>query len=227
MEDTLNRQTQFGGAKLIIGIFFVLHGILLAADNLGILAAWDYLRYWPAVVLLLGIYNLWRPGRQVVGAILTVAGASLLAQNVGLLHVSIFDLWPLLLIAGGIVIIARATGFEVASSGGDAHNIVSVLGVRKLAPREFDGARVVAVMGGCELDLTNTEVKESPVVIDIFTMWGGVEIFVPDTWEIGGELVPVMAGFEVGVAPKGAPQGRLVIRGIALMAGVEVKRRKS
>ena len=28
MEDTLNRQTQFGGAKLIIGIFFVLHGLL-------------------------------------------------------------------------------------------------------------------------------------------------------------------------------------------------------
>ena len=91
MEDTLNRQTQFGGAKLIIGIFFVLHGLILAADNLGLLDAWHYLRYWPVVVLLVGIYRLWQPGRQLGGIILTVVGASLLAHNAGLLRVSIFD----------------------------------------------------------------------------------------------------------------------------------------
>ena len=225
MEDTLNRQTQFGGAKLIIGIFFVLHGLLLAADNLGLLAAWDYLRYWPALVLLIGIYKLWQPGRQLSGIILTVVGASLLAQNVGLLHLSIFDLWPLLLIIGGIAIIARATGLEVPSS--DAHNILAAFTTRKIAPREFDGARIVAVMGGCELDLSNAELKQSPTVIEVFTMWGGIEIFVPDTWEIIGEVVPVMAGFEVKVAPKGTPQRKLVVRGTALMAGVEVKRRES
>src|SRR5262245_31694689 len=112
MEDTLNRQTQFGGAKLIIGTFFVLHGILIAADNLGILDAWHFLRYWPAVILLIGIYKLWQPGRQLAGIILTVVGGTLLAQNVGLLRISIFDLWPLALIVGGIAIIARATGFE-------------------------------------------------------------------------------------------------------------------
>src|SRR5262249_18318415 len=83
MEDTLNRQTQFGGAKLIIGIFFVIHGLLLAADTLGLLTAWDYLRYWPAVILLLGIYRLWQPGRQLAGAILAVVGGSLLALNAG------------------------------------------------------------------------------------------------------------------------------------------------
>src|SRR6266516_4885150 len=92
MEDTLNRQTQFGGAKLIIGIFFVLHGLILAADNLGVLAAWDYLRYWPVVILLIGIYTLWEPGRQLAGVILTVIGASLLAQNAGWLRLSVFNL---------------------------------------------------------------------------------------------------------------------------------------
>lgn len=224
MEDTLNRQTQFGGAKLIIGTFFVLHGILLAADNLGILAAWDYLRYWPAVILLIGIYKLWQPGRQLAGIILTIVGGSLLAQNVGLLRLSIFDLWPLVLIVGGIVVIARATGFEVPS--GDAHNILSVFGVRKLAPREFDGARIVAVAGGCELDLTNAQLAQSPTVIEVFAMWGGIEISVPDTWETVGEVLPFMGGFEVKVAPKGTPQRQLVVRGTAIMGGVEVKTRR-
>jgi predicted membrane protein len=225
MEDTLNRQTQFGGAKLIIGTFFVLHGLLLAADNLGLLDAWRYLRYWPAVILLVGIYRLWQPGRQLAGIILTVAGASLLAQSVGLLRLSIFDLWPLLLIIGGIAIIARATGFEVSS--GDTRNILAVFTARKIAPREFDGARIVAVMGGCELDLTDADMKNSPAVIEAFTMWGGIEIFVPDTWEILGEVVPVMAGFEVKVAPVGTPQHQLIVRGTAIMAGIEIKRRRS
>jgi predicted membrane protein len=227
MEDTLNRPTttQFGGAKLIIGIFFVLHGLLLAADNIGLLSAWDYLRYWPAVILLLGIYKLWEPGRQLAGAILTVVGASLLAQNAGWLHLSVFALWPLLLIIGGIVVIARAIGFEVPS--GDSRNIFSVFNARKIAPQDFDRANIVAIMGGCELDLTHAEMTHSPAVIDVFAMWGGIEIYVPDNWEIIGEVTPVMAGFEVKVAPKGAPQRQLVVRGAAIMAGIEVKRRES
>src|SRR6266516_3970341 len=188
MEDTLNRQTQFGGAKLIIGIFFVLHGLILAADNLGLLDAWRYLRYWPVVVLLVGIYKLWQPGRRLGGIILTVVGASLLAHNAGLLRVSIFDLWPLALIIGGIAIIARATGLEVSSSS-DMRNILSVFTVRKIAPREFGGARIVSVMGGCGLDLTDAAMRRSPAVIEAFTMWGGIEIFVPDTWEIVVEVV--------------------------------------
>lgn len=226
MEDTLNRQTQFGGAKLIIGIFFVLHGLILAADNLGLLDAWQYLRYWPVVVLLAGIYKLWQPGHQLGGIILTVVGASLLAHNAGLLRVSIFNLWPLLLIVGGIAIIARATGLEVSSSS-DTRNILSMFTVRKIAPREFDGARIVAVMGGCELDLTDAEMKQSSAVIETFAMWGGIEVFVPDTWEIVGEVVPFMAGFEVKVAPVGMPQRQLIVRGTAIMAGIEVKRRQS
>ena len=45
-------------------------------------------------------------------------------------------------------------------------------------------------MGGCELDLTDAEMKNSPAVIEVFAMWGGIEIFVPDSWEIVAEVVP-------------------------------------
>ena len=225
MEDTLNRPKDFGGAKLIIGIFFVIHGLLLAADNLGLLAAWDYLRYWPAVVLLVGIYKLWQPGRQLAGAILTIIGGSLLAQNAGLLRLSIFDLWPLLLIIAGIAIIARATGFEVPAGG--SRNIVAVVASRKVAPREFAGARIAAVMGGCQLDLTDSDLTQNPAVVEAFAMWGGVEIFVPETMEVIGEVVPFMGGFDVKVAPVGTPQRQLIVRGTAIMGGIEVKRRKS
>lgn len=225
MEDTLNRPAQFGGAKLILGAFFVIHGLLLTADNLGALDAWRYLRYWPAVVLLVGIYKLWQPGRQLAGALLVLIGGAILAQNVGLWRLTLFDFWPLLLIVGGIVIVARASGVEVST--GDSRNLVAVFGTRKESLAEISTARAVAVMGGVELDLTDASMTQSPAVIECFTMWGGIEIFVPETWEVIGEVVPFMAGFEIKAAPAGAPQRRLIVRGTAVMAGIEVKRRKS
>lgn len=227
MEDTLNRPTSFGGTKLILGIFFVIHGLLLAADNLGALVAGDYLRYWPAVILLVGIYKIWEPGRQLAGGILIGIGAVMLAANAGWIRFSLFDLWPLLLIAGGVVIVARATGVKVGAGGDDGQTIAAVMTNRKVTPREFGGARVVAVMGGLELDLTDATLTERSTVIEAFTMWGGIEIYVPDTWEIIGEVVPVMGGFEVLVAPVGVPQRQLIIRGAAIMAGIAVNRRKS
>lgn len=227
MEDTLNRPTSFGGTKLILGIFFVIHGLLLAADNLGALVAWDYLRYWPAIILLVGIYKIWEPGRQLAGGILIGLGAVMLAANAGWIRFSLFDLWPLLLIGGGVVIVARATGVQVGTGGDDAQTMVAVLTHRKVAPREFSGARAVAVAGGLEIDLTDATLTANPTVIEAFTMWGGIEIHVPDTWEIIGEVVPVMGGFEVLVAPAGVPQRQLIIRGAAIMAGIAVNRRKS
>jgi hypothetical protein len=226
MEDTLNRPTSFGGTKLILGIFFVIHGLLLAADNLGALVAGDYLRFWPAVILLIGIYKIWEPGRQLAGGILIAVGAAMLAVNAGWIRFSLFDFWPLLLIAAGVVIVARATGVQVAG-GDDGQTIVAVMTTRKVSPREFSGARAVAVMGGLELDLTDAAMPQSPAVIEAFTMWGGIEIYVPDTWEIIGEVVPLMGAFEVLIAPAGAPQRQLIVRGAAIMAGITVTRRKS
>jgi hypothetical protein len=227
MEDTLNRPTSFGGTKLILGIFFVIHGLLLAADNLGALVAGDYLRYWPAVILLVGIYKIWEPGRQLAGGILIAIGAAMLAATAGWIRFSLFDLWPLLLIAAGVLIVARATGVQVGTGGDDGQTIAAVMTNRKVSPREFAGARAVAVMGSLELDLTGATLTESPAVIEAFTMWGGIEIYVPDTWEIIGEVVPVMGGFEVLFAPVGTPQRQLIVRGAAIMAGIAVNRRKS
>jgi len=82
-------------------------------------------------------------------------------------------------------------------------------------------------MGGVELDLTDATMTQSPAVIEAFAMWGGIEISVPETWEVTGEVVPFMGGFEIKVAPVGAPQRRLIVRGTAIMGGIEVKRRKS
>jgi Domain of unknown function (DUF5668)/Cell wall-active antibiotics response 4TMS YvqF len=230
MEETLNNhRNPVAGTKLIVGLFFAAVGVLMTADNLDLFDAWKILRWWPAVILLVGVIKLADPGRRLAGVILTVFGVLLLAASLEWWwRFSIFDLWPLLLIGAGAAMVARALGVRagvgVAREGGG--DIVAILGVRKEAPREFNGARVAAVMGGVELDLSEANLAQSPAIIECFAIWGGIEIRVPDGWEVVGELVPIMGGFEVSTAPAADPQKQLIVRGLALMGGVDVKRRK-
>ena len=79
-------------------------------------------------------------------------------------------------------------------------------------------------MGGCELDLTEADIVHSPAIIDAFVMWGGIEIYVPDKWEVVGEVVPFMGGFEMKTGA-GSPERRLIVRGGVVMGGIEIKRR--
>jgi len=126
--------------------------------------------------------------------------------------------------------VARSLGFgDAGDASPDARQQWSVLNNRKVevTSRDFTGARVAAFMGGWVLDLTEADIAHGPAVIDAVVMMGGIEIYVPDGWEIIGDVVPIMAGFEIKAAPTSDPTRQLIVRGMALMAGIEVKRRKS
>jgi predicted membrane protein len=77
-------------------------------------------------------------------------------------------------------------------------------------------------MGGLEIDLHNASIK-GEAVIDIFAMMGGVEMRVPEDWLVVIEGFPFMGGYENKThAPKDTTK-RLVIKGTAVMGGVEIK----
>jgi hypothetical protein len=119
----------------------------------------------------------------------------------------------------------------VARPGGAAdagpENVVDIVAVlggfeRRVSTPDFRGGEITAVMGGCALDLREASiVKEA--VLNVFTIWGGINIKVPPDWTVVLNGTPVMGGFaEKTVTP---PDGskRLVITGYAIMGGVEVR----
>ena len=87
----------------------------------------------------------------------------------------------------------------------------------------FAGGDLTAFMGGIELDLRNCDMKEA-AVIDIFVMWGGIEIRVPTDWTVELRGTPILAGLEDKTAAPPVPGAkRLVLRCAVIMGGVEVK----
>ncbi len=91
--------------------------------------------------------------------------------------------------------------------------------------------KVVAVMGGCELDLRQAQLPGPEVEILAITVMGGIDVIVPDG------VVVEMGGFALMGAnenrgsdaepppPPGAPVVR--VRAYSLMGGVDVKRKRA
>jgi predicted membrane protein len=221
------RIAQVSPTRLIVGLFFAATGVILTADNLGWLDADDYLRFWPVLLMVIGAYKLFTGASRVVAVILIVVGAWILAYNLGVIRFTIFDLWPLVLIGIGVGLVARAVGFSperaaVQFARGENVAILNARRVTNSSP-DFRGGSIVAILGGYELDLTGARIADSPVIIDTTAIMGGIEIFVPDDWEVVGEVTPVMAGYDARLGAKTDPKKRLIVRGAAIMGGVEVK----
>jgi hypothetical protein len=96
-------------------------------------------------------------------------------------------------------------------------------GVKRKFAGLFRGAQLTAIMGGIELDLRGARV-EDVAVIDALAFWGGIEIFVPDDWAVVNQGHALMGGFDDSTRhPDPGERPRLIVRGLALMGGVEIK----
>ena len=231
MELTERQPNTAASVKLVIGIGLTAAGLLLTADNLDLVVAERYLRWWPVVLIAIGAMKLMAPGTRIFGTVLTIVGAWILAFNLRLIDFTIFDLWPLILIGIGVMMVGRATNV-IGDPAEAVANFTKGEGLALFASRriestsrDFRGSSLSAILGSYELDLTGADITNGPAIVNVFAFWGGIEIFVPEKFEVIGEVTPVMAGFEVQARGVADPTKRLIIRGFAMMAGVEVKTR--
>lgn len=228
-----HRFRPFCTGRFLFGLFVIVVGVLLTLDNLDVLEAERYLRYWPAGLIAIGLAQLVQAcsvGGRVGGLIWMGIGTWLLLDVLDLVQVSVWGLWPILLVIVGATMIWRTfvPGWRLAPAS-ETDATVSALAVmsgveRVSASRDFRGGELTAVMGGCEIDLRQASIAGDEAVIEVFAMWGGIELRVPETWVIINEVLPILGGVEQktrSTAQEGRP--RLVVRGTVIMGGVEIK----
>ena len=96
--------------------------------------------------------------------------------------------------------------------------------VRKGAWEPPESLRVIALMGGVELDYTEADVLEGESEIWVFALMGGAKIVVPSDVDVEVSGVGFMGGFSHVSHRSGVPDAPLLrIKGLAIMGGVEVK----
>lgn len=224
--------------QIIFGLGITAVGVILLLHNMGIIYARSYLSYWPVLLILIGLSSALQPtgsaGRW-VGLILLVVGVLLLLDNLYIIDFYVWEYWPLLLILAGFALLRasrrpRGSQFTGASAqaGPDGSSVraFALLGGQRISStsNDFQGGNVTAIMAGCKVDLRGASIKSDKAVLELFALWGGIEVLVPVTWAVQLEGFPILGGFEdkTHPSPQGEPK-RIFLRGTAIMGGIEVK----
>lgn len=220
-------------ARVIMGLAMVALGVLWTLDNLGMLDAEPIVRWWPLLVIGFGVtklLGLGTPRNPAAGTILSVVGFWLLAGGLGFGWVDISLLFPLLLLALGVHLLTRSFRTQaIAGSSDDPSATLSTFAFwsgidRKAVSQDFRGGDATAVMGGVNVDLRQARPAPGGAVLDLFVWWGGVEIRIPEQWKVVNEANVVMGGIEdKSKAPSPDARDALILRGLVIMGGVEIK----
>src|SRR5262249_52359233 len=91
---------------------------------------------------------------------------------------------------------------------------------------EFPGSRLDVVFGGYEIDLRQAHIPGDEAVLQLQVVFGGVELTVPEDWDVLLESKTVFGGFEDKTRhPLPGTPGvkRLIVAGEVVFGGVTVK----
>jgi predicted membrane protein len=219
--------------QAIFGLMVIAIGVLFTLDNLEIIDAREYLRYWPAGLVAIGLLKLYhaaRGGHGWFGGLFFVSiGAWMLIEQIAYFRIDAREVMPLFLVFLGGYMVWRGFGGRRAQHPNDGHSNFSALAimggvVRRSNAQNFRGADLTAVMGGCEIDLRKASIEPgTEAVIDVFAFWGGIEIKVPEDWTVVNRVVPIMGGVEDKTHAPTNTDKRLVLRGVLVMGGCGIK----
>jgi hypothetical protein len=117
-----------------------------------------------------------------------------------------------------------------AAPAAQTRRLYGILGGDTLSGRVRFGpeARVINVMGGADLDLTDAVLADGEVTIRVFSIWGGSNIHVPDGVHVEHHGVGILGWDKVEPPaegrepPPGAPVVR--VRSVSIMGGTDIKR---
>ena len=210
-------------ASLLILLGF---SILLANLNIGN-SRELFENWWPVFVIALGGTIWLNDHRNYLWALfVTLLGVGLLINSLALASFNLGDfILPAILVVFGISLLTRTNAQkQVATDSSD--NITAILaGVSsKNTSKDFKGAKVTAIMGGVEIDLSKATIKKG-AALDVSVLMGSVELRVPENVIVKNRAFCLLGGIEDKSTPQDSKDAPILyIDGTIIMGGVEIKR---
>lgn len=225
--------------RLLVGLWIIALGAIFLAGNLGWINARSVLRhFWPLIFILIGTGMLAQPHnprRRRWAWIFIGLGVWQFADKIGWIGLSFWELlFPVALLSLGGMLVWRALAGprnnldvpEVMDEHSEFVRTFAVMSGTELrtVSRPFRGADLSAVTAGIKLDLSDARMEGDVATIEVFAFWGGIEIYVPKEWTVTSRVNTFMGGFIDKRRPTTiVPTKTLVITGLVIMSGVEVK----
>ena len=96
---------------------------------------------------------------------------------------------------------------------------------RHISVPDFHEAQCTAVFGGCKIDLRDAQIQGREAVLNTYAIFGGVEIWVPQDWEVVNHGVVLFGGMDDHRRRpiKGPDTKTLILDGATIFGGTSVK----
>lgn len=220
--------------QVLTGLIVVVIGILLLLGTTGTYDVGRLWRYVPSLFVLLGVWAIIRSGgRNLAGPaiLIIVAGTVQLLTLELITGATIGAWWPALIVLFGVSIIVGhwRRRRRVPTVDADDFDLLGVFGgsQRRVGSASFTGGTATAVFGGIEVDLRDAAVAEPPAVITAVALFGGVELVVPEEWNVAIDALPVFGAVEddrrrprADVEPPDGPD--LIVTGFVAFGGISI-----
>lgn len=244
-KDEISMPNRAATSSLVSGLIIAGIGVVFLLDRLGIVDSNFLWRLWPLVFVAIGVGRLVESRTskdQVWGGFLISIGGLLTLHELGYIRFGIGELWPLFLIAAGVLLAWHsneiregrrgfAIGSTVSGNASTADRSLSSVAIfggieRRVEGTIVEGGSLVAFFGGFKIDLSHAEVDGERAIIDASAIFGGGEIIVPEWWKVQVEGLGIFGGYvdKTRFIPRAdRPVKTIIVRGAAIFGGIEVK----
>lgn len=230
---------------MVPGIILIALGTLFLLGHMGILDTGRLWKFWPLIIVLVGLVKFFKEHSRVGGAVTIVVGVLLQLGQLGYMQLSWGTLWPVILILAGIAMIwsrfemprfptpaaTAGMGTVTGASGYETLNEYAMFGgiERRMHTNNFRGGSIVSVFGGVEVDFRTADIEGEEAVVYVEAIFGGIELKVPERWKVVFQGQSIFGGYSDETRPPladalgTAPRKTLILRGKAVFGGINVK----
>ncbi len=232
-----DKRFYFGVILIVLGVILILERLNLIPDSVAdLLISWQMLLVGIGVLSLIG-------GNRTAGTILIVIGTFFMIPELITVPQGIRRIyWPLILIAIGIAVLLRQRDHHILGKSQEPLNIPPeensihtfddfvIFGGREVFvnSQNLAGGKATSIFGGIEFDLRRASLQPGGAMIDCVSVFGGCGFKIPMDWNVRNEVTTIFGAFtdkrgETYNERYYDPSKTLVIKGVSIFGGIEVK----
>ncbi|MEN8139539.1 MAG: DUF5668 domain-containing protein [Bacteroidota bacterium] len=226
---TDNGRAQLGFVLIIIGVAFIFRILGLLPDTLS-----DILFSWQMLLIAIGTFNLINKKYTPAIILLTIGVVFMVPEIIYIDYTYRRLFWPIILVVTGVVLIVRRNkGFDFPdlisrNNKTDYIDHTSVFGGNKViyTSKVFRGGRITSIFGGSEVNFKSADIAEENAVVDVFTIFGGTKLIVPNDWNVQIDVIAIFGGFtdkRFISAESNSSDKILFVKGFTMFGGGDVR----
>ncbi|MFO7658428.1 MAG: DUF5668 domain-containing protein [Bacteroidales bacterium] len=223
--------------RMLAGVLVIIAGLALLLSNFDFFS-YEIKRYifrWEVLLMGIGLVSIISSEHKGFGVVLFVVGGLFFFKDIFGFQIDFWKLfWSALLIIVGLSILFHNKthhrhGKAFMSASADVLDEVTIMGGSEkiIHSQNFQGGKLTSIFGGQKLIFTKAKLASGQNALELFAIFGGFELILPDEWDVKVKITPIFGGFvdKRIVHPESGHNSdkELLIYGTVIFGGGEIK----